>query len=136
MIILFIRKKKKKFKSIFYILNKVLNKLIEIFKRKCIFPEPFDFASWMLVALFSIPASTAAILFFEWLSPSGYDMKVQTKSFSSNNIFFPHLSFPNLYRFIFKQNLLSIFIKNLHYLIFTENYTFYTICFLKLYKHC
>lgn len=38
--------------------------------------EPFDTASWMLVGIVAIHAATIMILFFEWLSPSGFNMKV------------------------------------------------------------
>nr|XP_033340266.1 glutamate receptor ionotropic, NMDA 2B isoform X2 [Megalopta genalis] len=40
------------------------------------FLEPFDTASWMLVGIVAIHAATIMILFFEWLSPSGFNMKV------------------------------------------------------------
>ncbi|XP_033340273.1 glutamate ionotropic receptor NMDA type subunit 2 isoform X9 [Megalopta genalis] len=39
------------------------------------FLEPFDTASWMLVGIVAIHAATIMILFFEWLSPSGFNMK-------------------------------------------------------------
>ena len=39
--------------------------------------EPFDPSSWMLVALLAIQASAYSIFLFEWLSPSGYNMKVR-----------------------------------------------------------
>ena len=42
------------------------------------FLEPFDFASWMLVALVAIQAAAAAIFLFEFFSPYGYDMKVKS----------------------------------------------------------
>uniref|UniRef100_A0AAR5Q100 Glutamate receptor ionotropic, NMDA 2B n=1 Tax=Dendroctonus ponderosae TaxID=77166 RepID=A0AAR5Q100_DENPD len=40
------------------------------------FLEPFDAASWMLVGLVAIHAATFTIFLFEWLSPSGFNMKL------------------------------------------------------------
>ncbi|XP_050299775.1 glutamate receptor ionotropic, NMDA 2B isoform X2 [Anthonomus grandis grandis] len=40
------------------------------------FLEPFDAASWMLVGVVAIHASTFTIFLFEWLSPSGFNMKL------------------------------------------------------------
>jgi hypothetical protein len=42
--------------------------------------EPFDTASWMLVGVVAIQAATYTIFLFEWLSPSGFDMKVSAVS--------------------------------------------------------
>ncbi|KOC67486.1 Glutamate [NMDA] receptor subunit epsilon-2 [Habropoda laboriosa] len=39
------------------------------------FLEPFDTASWMLVGIVAIHVATIMILLFEWLSPSGFNMK-------------------------------------------------------------
>jgi len=38
-----------------------------------IFVEPYDFASWCLILIFSVHASGAALFLVEWLSPNGLD---------------------------------------------------------------
>lgn len=56
--------------------------------QKIIFPcpfnflEPFDTASWMMVGVVAIQAATFSIFAFEWMSPSGFDMKVRRFLFS------------------------------------------------------
>ncbi|ERL92387.1 hypothetical protein D910_09701, partial [Dendroctonus ponderosae] len=50
------------------------------------FLEPFDAASWMLVGLVAIHAATFTIFLFEWLSPSGFNMKLAFNNVSIDDI--------------------------------------------------
>jgi hypothetical protein len=52
-----------------------------------LFAEPFDTASWMLVGVVAIQAATFTIFLFEWLSPSGFDMKVSSAQNINNFAF-------------------------------------------------
>lgn len=61
------------------------------------FLEPFDTASWMLVGAVAIQAATFTIFLFEWLSPSGFDMKLSLNQVWFSNFFFADTK----YRFFF-----------------------------------